>query len=208
MGGFVKTRLFFLAKNIFTVFITNMSAISKLKTYLTTPSKCYIPKCKAICCAEAPIPIDFLPKHKDKVTRKIFEVINFGKNDPRDTFDSVIFNTTGNPIRVLGIDQNGQKIVGIPREIVEKMQLKSQEQIEALINHYKKYKHYCPFLTDFGRCNVYSERPPICREFGTSPEPINKCPEKATPLEILKDKIQFQKEVLKNMWKLMCGKKL
>lgn len=184
--------------------------IFNLKTYLTTPSKCYIPKCKARCCADAPLPVDFLPNHKDKVQRPIYNIINIGHNDPRDTYDSVMFNTTGNPIQLMGIDQNGNKILGIPKDIMKKMQIKSQEQIAELLEHYEKHKHYCPFLTDYGRCNVYSERPPICREFGTSPEPINRCPDKATPLEVWKDKVknikENSKETLKIMWNLIRGK--
>lgn len=182
--------------------------IFNLKTYLTAPTKCYIPKCKARCCVDAPLPVDFLPKHKDKVQRDIFNIVNIGHNDPRDTYDSVLFNTTGNPIQLLGIDQNGNKVVGIPKETMIQMQIESMEQIQKLIADYGKYKNYCPFITDYGRCSVYAERPPICREFGTDPAPINRCREKASRLEILKDKIELRKEVLKNMWKLICGKKV
>lgn len=182
----------------------------KIFNYLTTPSKCYIPKCKARCCAEAPIPIDFLPKHKDKVTRPIYEVINIGINDPRDTYESVIFNTTGNPIRILGIDQYGHKVLGIPKEIAEKMQIKSEEEINQLLAHYDKYKQYCPFLTNRGRCNVYSERPPICHEFGTSPEPINICPDKASPLDVLiwniKNIFLTYKAAFKSIGQFLSGK--
>ena len=181
--------------------------ITKLKTYLTTPSKCYIPKCKARCCAEAPLPVDFLPKHKEKVQRPIYNIINIGRNDPRDTYDSVMFNTTGNPIQLLGIDQNGNRIVGIPKNIIEKMQINSQQQIAELMQDYERNKHYCPFLTELGRCNVYEQGRPICREFGTNPDPINKCPDKATPLEVLKDKlIDLPKDVLKFMWKQIFSK--
>lgn len=178
--------------------------IFNLKTYLKTPSKCFIPKCKAICCSDAPLPIDFLPKHQDKVQRKIFNITNIGHNDPRDTYDSVFFNTTGNPLQVLGVDQYGQKVVGIPKDIVKKMNLKSMEQIQALMDDYKKHPNYCPFITDYGRCNVYSERPPICREFGTDPAPINRCSEKSTPLEVLKYKTREFFEIQKDAFKLLC----
>lgn len=78
--------------------------LTGIKTYLTSPSKCFIPKCKARCCADAPIPVDFLPKYKDKVQRPIYNIVNIGHNDPKDTYDSVMFNTTGNPIRFIGFD--------------------------------------------------------------------------------------------------------
>lgn len=33
----------------------------------------------------------------------------------------------------------------------------------------------CPFLTEKNRCNIYSVRPWICREFGESKEPLLRC---------------------------------
>ncbi len=26
--------------------------------------------------------------------------------------------------------------------------------------------NYCPFLTEIGRCNIYKQRPKVCRDFG------------------------------------------
>jgi len=46
--------------------------------------------------------------------------------------------------------------------------------------------NYCPFLTEYGRCSVYDHRPPICREFGSSPLAINYCPNKSSRYDILK----------------------
>ncbi len=185
-------------------FNTNIMKLTGIKTYLTSPSKCFIPKCKARCCADAPIPVDFLPKYKDKVQRPIYNIINIGHNDPRDTYDSVMFNTTGNPIQFIGFDQNGNRLVGIPKDVMKKMQIKSQEQIQALLEDYQKNKNYCPFITDYGRCSVYSERPPICREFGTDPAPINRCPEKASRLEIVKFKMKNFVDYYKDLFKVMC----
>lgn len=164
--------------------------LTRIRTYLNTPSKCYIPKCKSRCCANAPLPEDFLPKHQDKVQRKIFNIINIGQNDPKDTYNSVMFNTTGNPIQIIGVDQYGNKLFGIPQNIMEELQIKNMEQIQELLEHHQKFPHYCPFIKNNGRCNVYAERPPICREFGTDPSPINICPDKATPLEVFKDKLK------------------
>lgn len=212
MDKFYKICPFFLAKNIFMSFRTSMKIISRIKTYLNTPSKCFIPKCKAHCCTNAPLPEDFLPKHPNAIQRNIYSGINIGQNDPHDTFNSVIYNTTTNPIQLIGVDQNGNSVVGIPPNVLEELQIKSMEQIQKLMERYNQFDNYCPFITPYGRCNVYSERPQICRDFGTLPDAINQCGEKATPLEVMKLRtkgfIEHQKEIFKLMWQLMRGKNI
>lgn len=187
--------------------------IRNLKIYFTNPEKCFIPKCKAHCCTNAPLPEDYLPKHADKIQRNIYSGINIGQNDPCDTFNSVIYNTTTNPIQLIGIDDaTGKKIVGIPPELMEKLQIKSMEQIQALMAKYNQFDNYCPLITSDARCSVYETRPQICKDFGSAPGPENICPEKSSRLEIIKYNIkyyyEYQKEVLKLMWKLMTGKNI
>ena len=167
-----------------------MPKITSLKTYLKSPSKCFIPKCKARCCINAPLPEDFLPKHKDKVQRHIFSAVNMGQNDPRDTYNSVIYSTR--PITFIGFDETGKSLYGISKETMERYQLKSMEDIERLLMSFEEQKiyNYCPFITDYARCSVYKERPPICREFGTMPGVQNVCPDKASRNEILKFNIK------------------
>lgn len=199
-----------IAKNILFGFYMNIMKIFNLKTYLTAPSKCFIPKCKAHCCADAPLPIDFLPKHDQQIQRSIYGITNIGRNDPRDKYDSVLFNTTGNPIQILGVDQDGHKVLGIPKDKLKKMQIKSQEQIQALLEDYQAYPNYCPFLKNNGRCNVYTERPPICKEFGTDPDPINFCPDRVSRLGIMdfvgKSIIDFYKEQFQNIGRAIVRK--
>lgn len=188
-------------------FNKNMNKIQKFRTYLTSPQKCFIPKCKAHCCINAPLPEDFLPTMQSRIQRRIYSSVNIGQNDLRDKFNSVIYNTTPSPIQVLGVDQNGNKVLGIPKEVIEQLQIKSKEQIAALVEQYNEYKNYCPFITDYARCAVYEHRPPICREFGSSPLKIDQCPEKASRLDIMKFFVkeffnfkrtfQFAKESLK-----------
>ena len=125
--------------------------------------------------------------------------MNIGRNDPRDTYNSVIYNTTPNPVQLVGFDQYGNKIMGIPQKVMEELEIKSMEQVKALIEDAKNYRNYCPFLTDFGRCNVYKKRPPICRDFGTLPDKINQCPEKASRLEIIKFYVRDFYEFYKNL---------
>jgi len=169
-----------------------MKIISRLKNFINTPSKCYIPKCKAVCCTNAPLPEDFLPKHQDKIKRPIYAGINIGQNWIEDTYNSVIYNTTPNPLQFVGFDQNGNKLMAISKEMVEKLQIKSMEQLDELIEKYSQFKNYCPFLTVRGRCNVYEHRPPICKEFGTEIQnPLNICPEKSS----IKDIIKYQAKI-------------
>lgn len=163
-----------------------MSYSMKIKTYFTSPVKCFIPKCKARCCVDAPLPEDFLNKHRSRIQRPIYSAVNIGQNDPRDTFNSVIYNTTPSPIQLIGIDQNGNKLVGIPKEVMKELNVKSMEQVQELLKDYGKYKNYCPFITTYGKCSVYEYRPIICREFGSSPLKIDHCPDKASRLDIIK----------------------
>lgn len=181
-----------------------MIKITNLKTYLTTPSKCYIPKCKAHCCTNAPLPENFLPKHTDKIQRNIYSGINIGKNDPCDSFNSVIYNTTTNPIQLIGLDATtGAPLVGIPPKIMEELQIKSMEQIQALMEKYNQFDNYCPLITDYARCSVYEARPQICKDFGSAPGPENICPEKSSRLEIFKYKTKL---IFKIMGQMLQGK--
>lgn len=178
-----------------------MIKLNKLKSYLKSPIKCYIPKCKAKCCINAPLPEDFLPKFEGRIQRRIYSGINIGQNDPRDTFNSIIYNTTPNPIQIIGFDQYGNKIMGIPKKIMEELNIKSKEQIQALMEQYDKFKNYCPFITDFGKCNVYEHRPIICREFGTALGKINWCPDKSSRLDILRFNMKLFADSYKDLFK-------
>ncbi len=163
-----------------------MSKITSLKTYFLTPAKCFIPKCKARCCINAPLPEGFLPKHEDKIQRRIYSAVNMGQNDPRDTYNSILYSTR--PITFIGYDQNGNALYGITKETMEAYQLKSMEDVGRLIGEFEKHKiyNYCPFITKYARCSVYNERPPICREFGTMPGKQNVCPDKSSRIDIIK----------------------
>jgi hypothetical protein len=35
---------------------------------------------------------------------------------------------------------------------------------------------YCPFLNDKFECNIYEDRPPVCRKFGDESHPMLYCP--------------------------------
>lgn len=174
--------------------------VSRFKTYMTEPTKCFIPKCKAMCCVNAPLPEGFLQKHKAKIQRNIFSATNIGINDPADTFNSIVYNTR--PIKFMGYDKNGNTLVGIPKELVESLQIQSMEQVEKLLNLYEGVKNYCPFITERAQCAVYADRPPICKEFGTDlTNPMNKCPDKVSRLEILKLYKEFFVEGVKSDFK-------
>ena len=119
-----------LAKNILFELKIHMNKITKFKQYLTTPSKCFIPKCKAHCCINAPLPEGFLPKHKDKIQRQIFGSFNMGQNDPRDTYNSIIYSTR--PIIFIGYDQDHKMIATISKEMIEELNIKSMEDVYNL----------------------------------------------------------------------------
>ena len=183
-----------------------MKIISKLQNYMNKPSKCFIPKCKAICCANAPLPENFLPNNKDKVVRDVYAAINIGLNDINDTYNSVLYKTVPDPIQFIGFDQNGNKLATISKEIIQRFELKSMEEVQEFHDKYSKYPNYCPFLTDRGRCDVYTKRPPICREFGTKIEDRrNVCPDKASRKEIIKYHVkgylEFYKDIIKSIFK-------
>lgn len=54
------------------------------------------------------------------------------------------------------------------------------------MDSYNPSDNYCPFITDYARCSVYKERPPICKDYGSAPGKENVCPEKSSRLQILK----------------------
>ena len=180
-----------------------MKIINKFKTYMTEPAKCYVYKCKSICCSNAPLPEDFLPKHQDKIARTVYSGFNIGQNWIEDNYNSIIYHTTPSPLQLVGFDKNGKKVVAISKAMIEKLQIQSAEQLSEIIELYKNIPNYCPFLNTKARCNVYEQRPPICREFGTKTNKINICPEKASRLEILKMELGFMfeghKEIMKNI---------
>lgn len=164
--------------------------ITRFKNYLTEPSKCFIPKCKARCCVNAPLPEGFLEKHKNKVQLDIFSATNIGINDEKDTYNSIVYNTK--PIKFIGYDKNGNALMGIPKEVVERLQIVSTEQVQKLLELYDGVLNYCPFITEHAKCSVYKDRPPICKEFGTDlTNPLNKCPDKSSRLEVLKSNIKY-----------------
>jgi len=191
--------IFFIAKIIFTDFRRNM----RFKTYLLAPTKCFIPKCQAHCCTNAPLPENFLAEHKGSIQRKIYSAINIGRNSCGDTFNSVRYNTTPNPIQIVGIGPDGKPLLGIPGDLLNKLGIKSKKQLDELIRNYEQFNNYCPFITDYGKCSVYAERPPICREFGTLPTKINRCPDKSSRFDIakyyIKDFFKFYKNSFLNL---------
>ena len=174
--------------------------VNRVKNYFIEPSQCFIPKCKARCCVNAPLPEGFLPRFKDKVQLDIFSATNIGVNDFNDTYNSIVYDT--NPIKIIGKDEDGKLLMGISQNVIERFQIQSQEQIQKLMELFDGVPNYCPFVTEHGRCAVYEDRPPICKDFGTDTKnPLNKCPEKASRLEILKSNIKYNIEAFKGTFK-------
>lgn len=175
---------------------------NKINNYINTPTKCFIPKCKAHCCIDAPLPEGFIERFQSRIQRSIYGGLNIGKNDPKDTYNSIVYNTR--PIQIVGIDRNtGEKLYGISKDMMKKLELKSMEDIKKLVQYYddNDIKNYCPFITDYARCGVYEHRPDICREFGTSMAKVDRCPEKSSRLDILKFYIKDFFNSVKNSFK-------
>ena len=164
--------------------------IRKFKSYIFTPQKCFIPRCKARCCTNVPLPEGFVESHRPYLQREIYSAINIGKNDFVDSYNSIIFNTTKNPIQLVGVNEKGHGILGIPPEIAKKI---NEEQLQMYVDNYHQYDNYCPFITDYARCSLYEQRPPICQAYGTFPGRQNYCHEKSSRFDILK---YFLKEFL------------
>ena len=163
-----------------------MSKIKQIKSYFFTPNQCFIPRCKARCCTNAPLPDGFVESHKSMIQRPIYYAVNIGKNDYKDTFDSVIYNTTKNPIIPMGHGPDGKIIYGVPKQLLNEIGIKTEEEIKKLQDSYDPYRNYCPLITNYGRCSVYNERPIICREFGTLYDKPNRCGDKSSRFDIAK----------------------
>lgn len=143
-----------MAKNFFRIFTLNM-VNTNYDSQITFGKKyCLIPKCKAHCCSNAPIPIRFLNQmktfHQDKFIRRVYDVMPAPKNNPY-CVDAVIPLTkkplNSYPLKV--IELNGKKAYALDMN-----EILNDEQ------------NFCPFLTQYGRCNIYKSRPKVCRDFG------------------------------------------
>ncbi len=175
----------------------------EFKTFMTAKDKCFIPNCKARCCADAPLPEDFAPQYKQMQQRPVYGAANIGHNDPRDNYNSVIYNTRPVPLILVGHAGRGEHVYIKDKKLAKELGIKTMEEAKELLLEMqaKEIYNYCPFLTEQGRCRVYGMRPPICREFGSSPLPINYCPHKSSNLDIVK--FYFKKAFnLKDMYYL------
>lgn len=158
-------------------------------SYLTEKNRCFIPRCKAKCCANAPLPEGFAEKMQGCASRDVYYSINIGRNDPRDPFNSVIYNTRELPLVPIGHDtKSGAMLYHYNAKFAKELGIKTQDEAVQKLKGLEAqgYYNYCPFLNNSGRCQVYAGRPPICREFGSSPTPINYCPDKSSKYDIFK----------------------
>ncbi|MBQ8460443.1 YkgJ family cysteine cluster protein [bacterium] len=163
-----------------------MKIISKLKSYIFTPNRCFIPRCKARCCADAPLPEGYAQKVEGFAYRKVYNAVNIGENTPGEGYNSIVYNTRPVPLIMIGHAGGGKHVYYYDKKMAQKMGVKNMEEAQkALLSMEAQERYnYCPFLNEQGRCRVYPMRPPICREFGTSPLPINYCHQKSSRYDI------------------------
>lgn len=152
----------------------NYSQISFGKKY------CYIPKCKARCCSGAPLPetlIKFV--NKDKIVRPILMTFPAPKNNPY--CENAVIPIT-KPIENY-IIKSKKRIDG--RRVFE------LDTNKVFADPY----NFCPFLNTKGRCNIYEQRPAVCRDFGK--KGWFDCDQMVTRKELIKLKLQTLKNALK-----------
>lgn len=164
-----------------------MKGLSKIKSYLFTPNKCFIPICKARCCGDAPLPEDFASRYKNKIQRDIYGAAYIGHNDITDNYNSVVYNTRPIPLLLIGHAGKGNEAYFFDKKLAKQLNMSQDDAVKYLqaMEANEQY-NYCPFLNAYGRCSVYDHRPPICREFGTSPLKINHCSRKSSRWDIIK----------------------
>lgn len=187
--------------------------ILHLKSYMSEKDLCFIPRCKARCCANAPLPEGFAEKMRGCARRDVYYSVNIGKNDSRDPFNSVIHNTRPSPLVLVGLDsKSGDTIYHFNQKFAKQLGIKTKDEAVQQLKDFEAQQvyNYCPFLNEYGRCQVYESRPPICREFGTAPGLINVCRDKSSRWDIIKynaknftfkDFFLFYKEQIANLFK-------
>ncbi len=159
--------------------------IPNIKSYLFTPYKCYIPKCKAHCCINVPLPEKFYKENQAAAQRQVFSIFPMKNIAYGKLYKAEICNTS--PVhQAVGFDKNGDLMHGIPSPTLEAYGVKTQEDLKLFLKQNEMIHNYCPFVTTSGRCAVYDRRPPICHEFGTMPGHENYCPDKSSRWDILK----------------------
>lgn len=158
-----------------------MKIIRNIKSYLFAQTECFIPRCKARCCGDAPLPEGFAEQVGSLAYRKVYGAVNIGVNSPNDNYNSIVYNTRPVPLVLVGHANAGGHVYYFDEKLAKKMKISKEQATEKLkAMEAQEVYNYCPFLNSRGRCNVYSMRPPICREFGSSPLPIDYCPRKSS----------------------------
>ena len=164
-----------------------MSKIAQVRSYIFSPTHCYPPICKSTCCKDVPLPEGFYEMFRSRAQRQITGGVNIGKNDPRDPFNSIIYNTTDIPILPIGHGPNGAIACTFDENLLKALGKDTEEGRKEMLEKYKQSNNnYCPFIMNTGRCSVYEQRPGICREFGTLPDRQNRCTHKASRFDIAK----------------------
>ena len=173
-----------------------------LRPYLTEKTKCFIPLCKAHCCADVPLPEHWVNNNGrfELRAREVYSAVNVGKNEAKDNYNSIIFNTRPIPLVIVGIETRINEVTKemeyaghryyYDRRLAEALGgMSPQEATDKLLAmEAQKIYNYCPFLDEHGRCVCYPDRSRLCREFGNvfPGREINYCKDKCSRLDIIK----------------------
>jgi Fe-S-cluster containining protein len=115
-------------------------------------------KCKAECCSVCPIPKDIWDRNQDKIVRQPTEIIDLGMMpDPYEC----------QKLQHLPLDNSQYKeksILFSPDDFVNK------HFIQPITKDMM-----CPFLNADYTCNIYDDRPGVCRDFGNETHPDLTC---------------------------------
>lgn len=145
---------------------------------------CWIPKCKARCCANAPLPKHYMEHSniRNKALRNIYGVISAPNNNPYCK-DAVIPITQ--PIEKYAVKTGKTKDGRTVWEL-------HTDKI------FSDAENYCPFINEQARCSIYKQRPPICRIFGV--EKGWECDLQISFKELVKEYFKIGKEALKQIF--------
>lgn len=145
---------------------------------------CWIPKCKARCCSNAPLPKHYLDhlSIRSKAKRTIYAAIPAPPNNPY--CKEALIAVTKKPLEEYAIKagktKDGKTVWTVNTSDI-----------------FNEPDNYCPFIDEHARCGIYKQRPPICRDFGVVKG--YECDLQLSLKDYIKENIKFHWKVIKSV---------